>query len=374
MPSIPSRTRAVSLAALIASAALAGPAARADQVSMIPAKDNTLIEDPNGALSNGAGPGIFAGRTSQSTGSVRRAVIAFDIAAHVPGGSTITAVTLALGMTDTNAGTVPVSLHRVVADWGEGASSTPGGKGAPSTSGDATWIHRFYDTDLWASPGGDFVAFASAAVDVDQIGIYTWGSTPEMVADVQSWLDAPAGNFGWILIGDESTGTTVKRFDSREADPNLSDLPVLIVEYERPCMNPTYVGPGYWNRQCLGVPKDAGGLKPGKGRGPNAPTEPGFADVLMPCADTMLADLGFAATTCEGIDPRPRSDRCEKALRKLTTLVLNVCSGRLQESCPVSVSEAGCVSTTVGALIDELAALVIARECRVALRCGGNPE
>jgi hypothetical protein len=34
--------------------------------------------------------------------------------------------------------------------------------------------------------------------------------------DVQSWLDAPAFNYGWMLVGDESEGQTAKRFDSRQ--------------------------------------------------------------------------------------------------------------------------------------------------------------
>jgi serine protease len=51
-----------------------------------------------------------------------------------------------------------------------------------------------------------------------------------MVADVQSWLDNPATNFGWLVLGDESTGTTAKRFDSRES----TSPPVLTIEYTEP--------------------------------------------------------------------------------------------------------------------------------------------
>lgn len=349
-------------------------AAAADVVSLAPSRDNTLIEDPNGALSNGAGPGIFTGRTSQASGSLRRGVIAFDVAAQVPAGSTITSARLILSMTDTNAGPVPVSLHRLHAGWGEGTSITVGGRGAPSTPGDATWIHRFYPADLWTSPGGDFEPMSSASIDVDQNGSYVWGSTPEMVADVQSWLDRPGGSFGWILIGDESAPTTVKRFDSHDADPNVAVPPALEVTYEPPCVDPVYTGPGYWNRQCMGVPVDQGGLwRNGGGIGPEAPTEPGFVDSLIPCADAGLAALGFETTTCEGIRLWPPRNRCEKALRKLTTLILNVCSGRLQTSCPVAGSGV-CLSTTTGGRIEELAAMILARDCRQATRCGGNPE
>ena len=51
-----------------------------------------------------------------------------------------------------------------------------------------------------------------------------------MVADVQSWLDNPATNFGWLVLGDESTSATAKRFDTRES----TSSPVLTIEYTEP--------------------------------------------------------------------------------------------------------------------------------------------
>ncbi|MHC4093483.1 MAG: hypothetical protein ACYSVY_24955, partial [Planctomycetota bacterium] len=58
------------------------------------------------------------------------------------------------------------SLHRVLADWGEGESSGSGGTGAPTEPGDATWIHRFYPDVFWASPGGDFEAAVSSSQSI----------------------------------------------------------------------------------------------------------------------------------------------------------------------------------------------------------------
>ena len=48
-----------------------------------------------------------------------------------------------------------------------------------------------------------------------------------MVADVQSWLDNPASNFGWLVLGDESTIATAKRFDTRES----ASPPVLTIQF-----------------------------------------------------------------------------------------------------------------------------------------------
>jgi hypothetical protein len=50
-----------------------------------------------------------------------------------------------------------------------------------------------------------------------------------MVADVQQWLDQPASNFGWIIIGNESQSGTSKRFNSREFGG--SDAPGLEVVF-----------------------------------------------------------------------------------------------------------------------------------------------
>jgi hypothetical protein len=47
------------------------------------------------------------------------------------------------------------------------------------------------------------------------------------------WLRGPRRNFGWILLGDETTPQNVKSFASREElDPSLR--PVLEVIYRLP--------------------------------------------------------------------------------------------------------------------------------------------
>jgi hypothetical protein len=164
-------------------------------VTLNPAKDNTLYENPEGSLSNGAGDHFFAGKTNG--GFIRRGLLAFDIAGNIPQGATITQVSLSLSMSRTVAGNNTVSLHAVSSDWGEGASDAAGneGGGAGSQSGDATWLHTFFNTNLWTAQGGDFASTASASTVVGNVGSYIW-SSPEMVTDVQSWLDNASTNFG----------------------------------------------------------------------------------------------------------------------------------------------------------------------------------
>jgi hypothetical protein len=212
---------------------LAAASATAETVLVEAGRDATLIEEPDGALANGAGPVFFVGRTNQRQNSVRRGLIYFDVAAALPEKALVESVRLTLYMSPSNSSPSPIGLHRLQVGWGEGASSASGGGGDFSQSGDATWIHTFYDNRFWMKPGGHFVARASCRRDVAHSGFYTWESTQKMVADVRLWLGAPQRNFGWILLGDETTPQNVKSFASRE-EPDLSLRPVLEVLYHLP--------------------------------------------------------------------------------------------------------------------------------------------
>lgn len=206
--------------------------AAADTVNVVADRDNTLFSE-SGTLSNGAGSWVFAGETNEAT--LRRALVRFDVASAVPAGSTITAASLKLYLSRTRTGDEPVTLHRVTADWGEAGSDADDreGTGATALPGDATWTHRFYSTLTWASPGGDFVATPSATTTVGAANAtYTWTST-QLKNDVQAWLDAPAANFGWIVVGNEDELKVAKRFNSRE-NAETATRPVLAVTFTPP--------------------------------------------------------------------------------------------------------------------------------------------
>jgi hypothetical protein len=337
----------------------------------VPEKDSTLIENSTGALSNGSGPAIFAGRISSGSNSIRRALVDFDLSSQIPPGSIVTKAILSLYLSSTNAGPIPIRLHRVLADWGEGASSSSGGGGAPSTTGDSTWIHRFFADSFWNRAGGDFDPTPSGVALVDQIGSYSWGSTAAMVSDVQEWLDHPETAYGWALLGDETLPTTVKRFDSRES-PEAANRPLLYVEFTPPC-SPDPRGFGYWERECADLNSDSG--NPGLARSEPRPTEPRFAEWVVPCANRILGDLGLPeVSVCDALDSDPPLDCRERALMKLSVLVLNVCAARLQTGCPVDGDEGACVSTNVGDLLQELSLLIRQGDCRRASGCAGIPD
>jgi hypothetical protein len=211
-------------------------------ITFSPSKDNTIYEES--VNSNAKGENIFTGNTAPQGGpSKRRALLYFPVSIPIPlnpaqptGPITIVSATLTLYCTKTIAGPANVSLHKLLADWGEGTSNagaSADGLGVAPTANDATWQDRFYNVNQWATPGGSFTATASATTSVDAQGVtYSWTSA-QLAADVQNWLDNPASNLGWIVIGDEVNATTAKRFGSREnATPGF-----------RPLLTVTYLGP-----------------------------------------------------------------------------------------------------------------------------------
>jgi uncharacterized protein (TIGR03118 family) len=209
-------------------------------ITLSPSKDNTLYQSTVGNISNGAGPSFFAGLTGNRGGpGIRRGVIAFDIANNIPAGSTINSVTLSLQVVRTSSAATAsetVGLHLLSADWGEGTSNggaDRGGVGAPATTNDATWIYRFFNTATWTNPGGDFVSTVSASTSVGGVGSYSWGSTAQLVSDVQNWLNNPATNFGWIVVGDETTSNSAREFASRE-NATAANRPTLTIDYTNP--------------------------------------------------------------------------------------------------------------------------------------------
>jgi hypothetical protein len=213
--------------------------AMADTVTLGASRDNTIFfaEDP---LSNGHGTGILCGRTgTRGDSRVIRGLIAFDIAASVPSGATVTGAVLTLHLVRAgpSSGDQTIALHRVTSEWGEGESVAFGGGGAEAMQGDATWLHAFYPDILWQTAGGDFVAAASASQVVGtDVGAYTWSSAG-MAADVQAAVDAPGTVHGWILRGNEEVLETARNFASREHDEETL-RPSLVIEFTPPAACP----------------------------------------------------------------------------------------------------------------------------------------
>jgi len=209
----------------------------AETVTLNPVADTAMMSlSPDNNF--GRLPHIPAGALANNPGEVARALFRFDVAAAVPAGAVITAVSLrvqvskeAIGGTADTAG-----LHRLLVDWAEG-TKTALTLGSAATPGDSNWIWREMPNTQWGAPGGqagvDFTAAASSSVVWDGVGAYTFPSSPALVADVQAWMDNPAANHGWLVKSAAETGRTAKRIVSRES-PVASQRPQLTIEFTLP--------------------------------------------------------------------------------------------------------------------------------------------
>ncbi len=194
-------------------------------------RDAVLYEDAGGLVANGAGEFLLAGRTNQGSGSRRRSVLAFDVAA-IPAGAVVTGVEVRLHAQTVTTADVELGLHRMLTAWTSGGAN-PGGTeatGVAALAGDATWLHATVPGTLWAVPGGDHAGVASAVTMVAGAGGWVTWSGAGLVADVERWRSDPGGNAGWMLRSDELSAQTAKRFESAD-NPDAGLRPVLVVAF-----------------------------------------------------------------------------------------------------------------------------------------------
>ncbi len=211
----------------------------AESIALNPIADATLIEVAPLA-NNGAERWVNGGTTQNFTRN--RGLFRFDLASQIPSGSIINSVSLVLEVTRQPADGFAVgefSLHRMLRSWGEGskfAIDNNGGFGAPATPNntEVTWTDRFYPDFPWAAPGGaagvDYSIDQSSAQVIYGVGLspYAFATTSELVDDVQTWVDNPVVNFGWLLRAQvEEPNFTARRFGSRESGAP----PILFVDF-----------------------------------------------------------------------------------------------------------------------------------------------
>ena len=236
-----------------------GPSACASVADITAGRDNTLYEpEIAGLVSNGAGDAFFAGKTAN--GSIRRGLVRFDLQAALPSNAVVNSASVSMYSTKASLPSA-VFLHRALADWGEGTSNAgpTGGQGTTPTTNDVTWQHRFYNTDLWSVAGGDFAVSASATTNNVFIGAFSFTGAPQLNADVQGWINNPASNFGWAVLGDETGTATTKRIASRE-NSEAGNRPQLHVDYSASRWK-TGPGGGAWSAAGnwdFGVPDAVG--------------------------------------------------------------------------------------------------------------------
>ena len=210
---------------------------QAGTAALNPVADTTLIEYASNA--NLGGVDFFNAGTS-GIGYRNRALMQFSLSEVIPAGAIINSATLILDIVrqpGSDSEPSPFSLHRMLTSWDEGDKipdeSSPG-LGAIATIGEATWIHRSLGGEMWAAPGGlpgvDYFSTASSTAFVYGLGDpVEFGSTLDLTADVQLWLDNPQSNFGWMLLTQtEDIVKTARSFASREHEIGG---PILVIDF-----------------------------------------------------------------------------------------------------------------------------------------------
>jgi hypothetical protein len=202
----------------------------------VPAADTSLLEvSPSNNL--GGYFGMNSGTTQN--GPRTRALLRFDLSG-LPTNTVIQSATLTVQVTQQpidGYDFTAFGLHRMFRPWGEGNKIpvTQPGQGVPATAGEATWLHAFYPTNQWAEPGGqpgtDYSSIESSFEIIYDVANspYVFPSTPELVDDVQLWINKPVTNHGWMLrCADELPRFTARRLGTRE---DANNAPVLELKY-----------------------------------------------------------------------------------------------------------------------------------------------
>jgi hypothetical protein len=165
--------------------------------------------------------------------------VRFDLQGKLPDGAILTNASLTFHTTKIrNDQPVRVNLHRMNLSWNEGI----GGKGATTGAGDqalageSSWKSRIAPNVPWSAPGAsaptDFSPELSATSTAGDIGAFTFQSTPQLLTDIQGWLQNPASNFGWIAFCEpDGPNGSAKRIGTRE---DVETAPSLLLEYEIP--------------------------------------------------------------------------------------------------------------------------------------------
>ena len=225
----------------------ASATAQATTITFGDSKDTTIYKS-QADRGNSLGLAMYAGQDPGGASTSKRALVAFDIASHVPSGATIQSVQLSLtfsaaadsGGTPGNGDSTPrqIDLLRMTDTWAEGTSGS--GMGFTASAGEATWNNEINPSTAWATAGGggDFVGAVSASTVVgnpNTNALFNWRSTANMVADVQLWLNNPSQNFGWILKADDETTTQSFRafftHDAVNVPADATFVPTLTITY-----------------------------------------------------------------------------------------------------------------------------------------------
>lgn len=194
----------------------------------------------NFGISNNVRVGLAA------TGNTMRGMIQFS-GITLPAGGTLSSAALTLtriGGGDATARNV--YAHRGLLHWHEGTLDGA----VPDVTDGSVWTHHNHNNlsgwEVWAggeggAAGTEFAAVATGSVAVEGDAAYSITVT----ADVLAWLTGTA-NYGWWLLGAETTNNEYKIFASSD-NATANNRPKLTITYTLPSSAAMVRAPG-WGR------------------------------------------------------------------------------------------------------------------------------
>ena len=148
-----------------------------------------------------------------NTGSLSfRSFVTFDITS-IPPGSNVNNVELKFfAGVFTSSVPIPISIHKLTTSWDEAT---------------VTW------NSPWTNPGGDFVLAESASHLLPTAGFWTV-NTPQLISDVQGWVDNPVSNDGWLLKRTTEPGLLSQTCIAARDSPSPNVHPMLTITFTLP--------------------------------------------------------------------------------------------------------------------------------------------
>lgn len=208
--------------------------ATGETISLKPVADTSIFA---AAPRNNLGASASMAVGSNAKNQPGRGLLRFDVAAALPPGAVVTRASLAFSvMKDPPAPeNSTFEVHRMLVAWTEGQG--PGNLGRAAVVGETSWTNRIHPDVPWSAPGGtpgiDFATNASAVVSMLNEGRYEM-EAPGLGEDVQTWINDPSSNFGWMLKNNlEGTAQTARRVATREDPDNAA---TLTIDYTLPLL------------------------------------------------------------------------------------------------------------------------------------------
>jgi hypothetical protein len=152
-------------------------------------------------------------------GDIQRGYIKFDVSS-IPAGTVIGRATLCLYSYDTTkmqGSTGFYGAHRITRNWN-----------------DLTMNWNVADAGIsWTTPGGDFEPAADALSPKYAPKVPSWYQW-DVTARVQEWINAPAGNYGWLIKAQNESSHLQDQFYQADTANSMYRPKLIISDYADP--------------------------------------------------------------------------------------------------------------------------------------------